>query len=59
MWHCFQAHMPHLSPSNRYEQSTLQYKHNYYIYIYMLPISFYHEDGLFLQLPTNILPKYI
>ena len=27
--------------------------------LYMLPISFYHEDGLFLQLTINIFLRYI
>ena len=29
------------------------------IIVYMLPISLHHEDGLFHQLPINILLNYI
>ena len=37
--------------------SNIQYKPNYYIC--MLPISFHHEDGLFLQLQISIFLEYI
>ena len=53
MWHRFQATWPHTTPS---KISNLQYKPNI---INKLPISFNHEDGLFLQLQINIFLKYI